>query len=150
MIFLRGNVPSLKNGKVKGIFHPKTVTKYLRSLNIQDYSARKGYVKGYVSKDKPNLFIKYVGDYFKNINYPMVLGLHFVRNSAKRLFDFNNANHIITDLLTAHNFIEDDNMKYLIPTPFKINGKWYSVDKKNPGVWLKILDPNDFLDIKIT
>lgn len=148
MIFIKGNVPSLKNGKIKGIYHPKTVTKYLRSLNIQNYSVGKGIVKGYRDKNKPNLFLEQVGDYFKDIQYPFVLGVHFVRDS-KRKADFHNLCHIIFDLLSAHHIIEDDNMKCVFPAPFKINGNWYSIDKENPGVWLKILNPDDFVDIKI-
>jgi hypothetical protein len=56
MIFIKGNVPSLKNSKIKGIYHPKTVTKYLRSLNIQGYSASKKTVKEYKDPNRPNLF----------------------------------------------------------------------------------------------
>ena len=148
MIFISGNVPSLKNGKVRGIYHSKTVTKYLRSLNIQNYSASKKIVKGYRDKQKPNLFIEQVGQYFENIEYPIVLGMHFVRNSKRRA-DFQNLVHIVADLLVAHNFIIDDNMKYMFPVPFKINGNWFSIDKENAGVWLKILDPKKFLDIKM-
>ncbi len=148
MIFISGNVPSLKNGKVNGIYHPKTVTKYLRALNIQTYSVGKRTVKGYKDPDKPNLFLQQIGDYFKDVKHPIVLGVHFVRNSRRR-FDFHNIFQIIGDLLTAHNLIPDDNMHYLIPAPFKINRKWFTIDKQNPGVWLKILDPNDFLDIKL-
>lgn len=149
MIFIPGNAPSLKNSKVNKIYRPKTVTKYLRSLNIQDYSVTKRHVKGYVSKEKPNLFMKYVGDYFKDIEYPAVLGLHFVRNS-KRKFDFHNACHLCLDLLTAHHYIEDDNMNCIVPVPFMLNGKWYTIDKQNPGTWLRIFT-DDFSqwDIKM-
>jgi len=148
MIFIKGNTPSLKNSKIKGIYRPKTVVKYLRSLNIQNYSVSRGkvFVKGYKDPNKPNLFREQVGDYFKNPEHPIILGMHFVRNSRIK-FDFNNANHIVTDLLTAHHYIEDDNIHYLIPAPFKINGKWFSIDKQNPGVWLTKLDPDDFLDV---
>ena len=40
-------------------------------------------------------------------DYPIIIGYHHVRKS-KRLFDFSNSVEIIQDLLTAHNFIEDD------------------------------------------
>lgn len=148
MIFLRGNVPSLKNGKIKGIYHPKTVTAYLRSLNIQSYSASRKEVKGYKDINKPNLFMKQIGDYLKDIEYPLLLGIHPVRDSL-RSADFNNLSHIISDLLTAHDLIKDDNMRWFFPVPFKINGEFYSIDRDNPGVWLTILNKNDFLDIKI-
>lgn len=148
MIFIPGNTPSSKNGKVNGIYHSKTVTKYLRSLGIQNYSVSKRTVKGYRDPQRKNLFIECVGDYFKDREYPIVLGVHFVRNS-RRKFDFHNICQVVMDLLLAHHFIEDDNMHYLIPAPFKINGRWFSIDKENPGVWLKILNPNDFLDLKM-
>ena len=48
-IFIPGNVPSLKNSKVKtgrGIFASPTVTKYLKSLGIQRFSSRKKEVVG--------------------------------------------------------------------------------------------------------
>jgi hypothetical protein len=146
MIFLKGNVPSLKNGKPNGIYHSKTVTKYLRSLNIQTYSASKGIVKGYKDPDRPDLFIEQIGNYFKGIEYPILLGMHFVRNSRRKA-DFQNLVHIVADLLVAHHYIKDDNMHYFFPIPFKINGRWFSINKENPGVWLKLLDPKDFLDV---
>jgi len=146
MIFIKGNVPSLKNGKPNGIYHSKSVTKYLRSLNIQGYSASRKTVKEYKDPNRPNLFRQQIGKYFDSIDYPIVLGMHFVRNS-KRRFDLLNSTHIIHDLLTAHDYITDDNMTCIIPAFFKINGDWYSVNKQNPGVWLKILDVSLFPNI---
>ena len=146
MIFIHGNVPSLKNGKPNGIYHSKSVTKYLRSLNIQGYSASRKTVKEYKDPNRPNLFRQQIGNFFDKINYPIILGMHFVRNS-KRKADFTNVSHIICDLLTAHNYIPDDNMEYLFPVPFRVNGDWYSVNKENPGVWLKILDVSLFPNI---
>ena len=69
---------------------------------------------------------------------PIKMGFHFIRNS-KRDFDFNNANQIIMDLLVAHDVIEDDCMRIIVPFPLEINGTFYSVDKENPGVYIKIL-----------
>jgi len=148
MIFIPGNVPSLKNGKPNGIYHSKPVTKYLRSLNIQTYSASKGIVKGYKDPDRPDLFIEQIGNYFKGIEYPILLGMHFVRNSRRKA-DFQNLVHIVADLLVAHHYIKDDNMHYFFPVPFKINGRWFSINKENPGVWLRIMSPKDFLDVKM-
>lgn len=147
MIFIKGNVPSLKNGKPNGIYHSKSVTKYLRSLNIQGYSASRKTVKEYKDSNRPNLFRQQIGNYFDNIDYPIVLGMHFVRNSYRRKFDLMNAAAILHDLLTAHEYIEDDNATCIIPAFFRINNQWYSVDKENPGVWLKILDVSLFPNI---
>ena len=68
---------------------------------------------------------------------PFEIGFHFVRKS-KHKFDFNNANQIIADLLTAHGIIEDDNMDYFIPYAFKMNEQYYTIDKENPGVYIKL------------
>lgn len=141
-IFIPGNVPSLKNSKIKtntGIFHSKTVTKYLRSLNIQNYSTTRKTIKGYVSKDKPNLF-KEVFDKnnIKKITTQTEIYFHFVRKS-KHKFDFVNAVQIICDLMVAHDYIEDDNMDYLIPIPYKKDDRWYSYNKEFPGVYIRIL-----------
>tara|TARA_R110000822_G_scaffold70607_1_gene170719 strand:+ start:5094 stop:5588 length:495 start_codon:yes stop_codon:yes gene_type:complete len=154
MIFIPHNVPSLKNSKVKtskGIFASPTVSKYIRKLGIQGFNSRKKEVKGYVDKARPNEFealrVKFEtmragkGD-------PLIIGYHQVRNS-KRLFDFSNSVEILQDLMTAHDFIEDDNVKYVFPVPMSIDGRLinesnprefplYSVDKDNAGVWIKI------------
>lgn len=155
MIFIEGNVPSLKNSKVKtsrGIFSSPTVNKYIRKLGIQSFSSSKKYVKGYVDKkSRPNIFAektKKLKKEIENKGFPIFIGYHHVRKS-KRLFDFSNSVEIIQDLLTAHNIIEDDNVKFVFPIPMTKEGKlptdknirkqnWYSINKENPGVYIKI------------
>ena len=147
MIFIPFNVPSLKNSKIattigKGknrriiLLPSKTVKKYLQKLGIKKYSMNTG-VECY--KNKPNLFREAIGNYFDGRKYPVVVKFFFVRGS-KHKFDFHNAVQIIADLLTAHGFIEDDNMDCFIPVPMLMDGKWYGFDKERPGVWLKIVD----------
>jgi hypothetical protein len=154
IIFLPHNVPSLKNSKVKtskGIFASPTVSKYIRKLGIQGFNSRKKTVKGYVDTSRPNQF-EALRLKFKAMKQgkgdPLIIGYHQVRNS-KRLFDFSNSVEILQDLMTAHDFIEDDNVKYVFPVPMSLEGKLinennprefplYSVDKDNPGVWIKI------------
>lgn len=153
MVFIPGNVPSLKNSKVKtsrGIFHSPTVSKFIRSLGIQHFNSRKKEIKGYKDPLRPNQ-IEALRDSFKAMkagkNDPIIIGYHQIRNS-KRLFDFSNSVELIQDLMTAHDFIEDDNVKYVFPVPMSIDGRLitesdprafplYSVDKNNPGVWIK-------------
>lgn len=140
MIFIKGNVPSSKNSKVatsRGVFHSKAVRKYLQQIGVKNYSVRRHEVDEY--KKRCNSFREAVGAYFDQITYPCMLGLHFVR-STKRQFDFHNISQIVLDLLVAHSFIEDDSMTYLIPFPFQIDGRWFTVDKDNPGVYLKIME----------
>lgn len=145
-IFIPNNVPSLKNNKVLGKFHSKTVRQYLRSFNIikMDVNANM-YERIKCYKGKPNLFYRALEPYFRilkekypNSLDPLICQLHFVR-STKREFDFNNASQIICDLFTSHSFIKDDSMKYLICVPYKKEDKWYSVDPQNPGVYIKLI-----------
>ena len=140
MIFIPGNVPSSKNSKVatsKGVFHSKTVAKYLRSIGVKSYNLRYRTVAEY--RQRANLFRQSVGSYFDGIQYPVVLGFHFVRDT-RRQFDFHNACQVIADLLVAHGYLQDDSMDYLIPVPHMVNGRWYSLDRINPGVFLEIVN----------
>ena len=154
MVFIPGNIPSLKNSKVKtsrGIFSSPTVSKFLRSIGIQGFNSRKKTVKGYIDTSRPNQF-EALRSRFESMRKgkgdPLIIGYHQVRNS-KRLFDFSNSVEIVQDLMTAHDFIEDDNVKFVFPVPMTIDGKLpvegkvrdeplYSVDKENPGVWIKL------------
>jgi hypothetical protein len=142
-LFIEGNVPSLKNAKIKtsrGIFSSKTVKNYLRSLGIQSYSSRGKFVLKYARRD--NEFQKCAAYFDKYlVEKPHEIGFHFIRGS-KHKFDFNNASQILADLMTAHDFIEDDDMDNFLPYPMKIEGKAYSYDKENPGVLIKILNKN--------
>jgi len=145
--FIKGNIPSLKNSKVmtkKGIFRSKTVNKYLQKIGVADYSVSKKTVRDY--KTRPNLFRKALKGFpkLKESDYPIALGFHFVRDS-KREADFINMVQVLQDLMVAHGFIFDDSMKYLEPFPMHIEGidRCYSVDKDNPGVYIRILKIKD-------
>ncbi len=149
MIFIPHNVPSLKNSKIattigKGdsrrttLLPSKSVKKYLQKIGVKRYSAK--YVEEYATRE--NLFRESVGDYFQGVVSPVIVKFHFVRDSNRK-FDFHNAVQIVADLLVAHGFIDDDNMDYFIPVPMRSGGKWYSVDKKNPGVYLKKVESPD-------
>lgn len=136
LIFIEGNVPSLKNSKQ---FIPSRVTKngkIIRSMLIPSKTVTK-YLKSYEYQfmgRQPRL------DFINNTNemQPKLIGFHFVRGS-KHKFDFGNACQIIQDLMVKHGWIEDDNMDFLIPIPFPMNGLWYSYNKLNPGVYIKII-----------
>lgn len=142
LIFIPGNVPSSKNSRIntnKGSFASKTVKSYLNSLGIQSYSSSKKLVKGYVNKS--NLIENLREDFLKQTSgkeLPLEIGFHFVRDS-RRKFDFHNIVQVVLDLMTAHNIIIDDNMDCVIPFALKIDSKFYSVDKENCGVWIKII-----------
>lgn len=119
-----------------GLFYSKTVRNYLNSLGIKSYSLRKKEVIGF--KNRRNLFFDLLKD-VRIESYPVIVCFHFVRNS-RRSFDFNNATHIILDLLVAHKIIEDDSMDYVIPQCYWKDSKHYTYDKNNPGVYIKFID----------
>lgn len=153
MIFIEGSVPSLKNSKVKtsrGIFHSPTVSRYIRALGIQHFNSRKKEVKGYVDPNRPNVIEGLRKEFeamLKGKENPIFIGYHHIRKTHA-LFDFSNSVELIQDLLTSHDIIMDDNVKYVFPIPMTINGElpnednlrtenWYTVDKENHGVWIK-------------
>lgn len=116
----------------------KTVRKYLSNLGIQSFSSSKKEVTLY--KTKPLLFpVEELRELFEDIEYPAVVGMHFIRGT-RHSFDFSNVQQITADLLTAFDIIPDDNMDYFIPVPLMIGGKYYSYDKENPGVYIEILN----------
>ena len=146
-VFISGNIPSSKNSKVatsKGVFHSKTVTKWLREQGIQHYSASKKEVALYKTKpcvfpikDLQKLLMRNGSEYGKSSS-PIKIGIHFVRQT-KAKFDFHNICQILFDLMVAFDIIEDDNMDCILPFPMQMNGAWYSVDKDNPGAYIAIL-----------
>lgn len=144
-VFIKGNVPSLKNGKsvsnIKGkirVNHSAQVSEYLRSFGISHYSSSKKTVDYFKTKE-PSFPTKELRELFKDSSFPTIIGFHFIRESKHR-WDFHNAVQIVLDLLTALDIIPDDNMDYVIPQCLWINEKHFSYDKENPGVIIKIIN----------
>lgn len=142
MVFIQGNIPSSKNSKVAtstGVFHSKTVAKFLREQGILHYSAGRKEVTYY--KTRPCIFpVAELSQLFsqKTGIKPAKIGIHFVRQT-KAKFDFHNICQILFDLMVAFDIIDDDNMDCVLPFPMEIDGKWYSVDKNKPGVWIAVI-----------
>jgi Holliday junction resolvase RusA-like endonuclease len=123
-IFIPGNVPSSKNSRMM----TKSGLLIKSPLCFKYEKATKDI---FVEKSKE--FREYVGE----IDKPLFIRLHFVRDSKRRC-DFHNLTQFIADLLAKNGWIEDDNMNQVFFVPYKIEGKWYSVDKENCGVWIKV------------
>ena len=123
-VFIAGNFPSFKNSKQyvgKGrLIMSKTVQKYLRQFEYQ---------------------WKTIPYQFANENYPLLVGFHFVRGTRHK-FDFHNMVQGCADLMVKYGWIKDDSMDYFIPFPILSleNGEYYSYNKENPGVIIKILN----------
>lgn len=140
-IFIPGNVPSSKNSKIKskkGVFHSKAVRNYLSDLGIKSFSTRNKEVDNH--KTKEDIFgdrVRVLRDKLRNQDPPYKIGFHFVRKD-RRSFDFHNMVQIIADLLVAYDVMEDDDMDHFIPVPYFKNKNYYSIDKEDPGVYIKL------------
>ena len=147
MVFISGSIPSSKNSKVatsKGVFHSKTVAKFLREQGIQHYSVSKKEVTYYKTKpcvfpvDELKLLVLKQKIRSDILPGPIKIGIHFIRQT-KAKFDFHNICQILFDLMVAFDIIDDDNMDCVLPFPMQMNGNWYTVDKDNPGAYIAIL-----------
>ena len=136
-VFIPHNTPSSKNSR-QGNFMSEQCRHYLQKIGVQDYSSSKKTVTDY--KTRANLFRQLFEDEgWEKPSGRAMIGVHFVRKSRHR-FDWHNIVQIIFDLMTAHDLIEDDDMEWLIPVPYKRNGKWYTYDKKNPGAYIRLIE----------
>lgn len=114
--FIAGNVPSLKNGKVKtkwGLIASKAVRRYQKERGKQ-WSEEK-FKEDFLNE-------------LKGKEFPVKLHMYFVRDS-KRKFDYVNACQLPLDLLVKANLLPDDNADYVIPV---FDG--YHIDKQNAGI----------------
>lgn len=117
-IWIPGNVPSSKNGKIwtgKFLVHSKACRRYIKETR-----------KYYSDPELKKLFIK------ATKTLPIDVYFQFYRNS-KRKFDFINAAQIVQDLMVKHGWIEDDNADIINPHFLP-----YIYDKNEPGVSIKI------------
>ena len=141
-IFIKNNIPSLKNSKVKtsrGIFPSKTVTNFLRSYGIKHYSSSKKTVEGYArTTDTFKPIADRLRDELSKVDEPYKLQFYFVRKTKGR-FDFGNCVELVADLFSAYNCWEDDNADVFLPFPWVIDNACYKVDKDNPGVYIKVI-----------
>lgn len=118
--FLEGNVPSLKNSKVKtkwGLIPSKTVRRYVKE-------------KEYQYKDDE--FRERFKEALEGKEFPIKLHMYIIRDS-RRKFDYVNIAQLPLDLLVKHGHLPDDNADIVIPV---FDG--YHVDKKEAGMKLWI------------
>jgi hypothetical protein len=116
VFFAEGNMPSLKNGKVKtkwGLIPSKTVRRYMKERSDQWFDEE--FKKEFLSQ-------------IENKEFPIKLHLYFIRDSRRRA-DYVNLAQLPLDLLVKANLLPDDNMDYLCPV---FDG--YHIDKQNAGI----------------
>lgn len=125
MIFIKSNVPSSKNNKVwtgRHLVWSKRALAYKKETKDQFL-------------ENKELFLSMLKDHRE----PYAIGFHFVRNNRHK-FDFVNMVQTVQDLMVEYGYLEDDNTSIMLPFPFKIDDKYYSINTENPGVYITILN----------
>jgi len=112
--------------------------KFLCNLGILEFSVKEKSVTGY--SNRVNMFWVYTEPMRKALEGrkpPHRIGFYFVRSNMKHGFRPLVAVGIIGELLVAHNILISDDAENFIPV-FIPNqrGKFYHMDRKNPGVYL--------------
>jgi hypothetical protein len=113
-IFIAGNVPSSKNGRVwtgKYFVASKATQKYWKASKSEWIEHKQIFV-----------------DALKDVPKPYKVRFKFIRNSTRR-FDYPNPLQTVLDLMVDHQWIEDDNADVIIPKFMP-----YAIDYKMPGV----------------
>ena len=116
--WIPGNVPSSKNSRRwtgKYFIASKTVMKY-RMDTKADYIRIAPQFKYEIAK----------------YEFPLTITFKFVRGTRHK-FDYINPCQTVQDDMVKHNWIEDDNMNFIIP-----KFEPYEYDKERPGVWIEI------------
>mgnify|MGYP003136857359 CR=1 FL=1 len=118
-IFIPGNVPSSKNGRVwtgRYSIASKATRRYWKESELYWIKLRKEFTKQ-----------------LKKLEKPYKIKFTFIRKS-KHKFDYINPCQTVQDLMVKHKWLEDDNCDIINP----VFGN-YKYDKDKPGVIIKIL-----------
>ena len=126
LLFIPGAVPSSKNSRMmtknNGFIASKATQKYRKITPWYFKMHKAAFMKMLEGKQKP-----------------YVIGMHFVR-ATKHAWDFNNPCQTIQDEMVKNGYISDDNVHEMIPVPLKINGRFWTLNKTQAGVYITVLD----------
>jgi len=125
LIFIPGHVPSSKNSRRNtktGRSFPSKATVLWRQVSR--------YYWGKYRKDFVQMSFGHES--------PLIVGLHFVRKT-KHIWDFVNPVQTIQDEMVHQGWIPEDTVSQIFPVPLNVEGSYWSIDKNNPGVYIKIL-----------
>lgn len=128
LYFIEGNVPSSKNSK------RWTGKRLISSANTFKYKKS--------SKDHFLSIKEMLLNELKELEKPYFIGFHLVRKT-KHKYDFINPLQTIQDIMVELELLDDDNVSVMYPLPLKVNGKFTTYDKENPGVYIKIITDYD-------
>ena len=123
MLCKEGNVQSRNNAKRwtgKMRINSKTVMTYIKETDKQDTRFRSD-----------------LQERVRGMNVPIIVSFQFVRVTRHR-FDYINPAQTVQDLMVKNDWIEDDNMEFIIP-----HFEPYEYDKENPGVEIRVYERTD-------
>lgn len=145
MVFIPYEVPSSKNSKTttkSGIpVSSKAVTRYLQLVGVKGYSSRLKSYENYKTANRINYYEKLREDWkaLPRVDEgPIFVGVHFVRKGNGR-YDFHNMVQLVADLMTAHGWIEDDDVAHTYFVPMAFGEALHTVDNTKFGVYLTVL-----------
>lgn len=128
MIIIIGNLYSSKNHK-RIVFNSRTKKPFLIKAK-KTLEAEDGLLIQLQSKK--SAWLKMVG---KEPSYPLAVSFKIYRQTKQR-FDYVNLVQSICDLMIKAGYLPDDSADYFIPVFSP-----YEVDKKNPRVEIRIVQP---------
>ena len=123
-IFIPYNVPSSKNSR-----------RWTGKMSIASKPTMRYYkLTETIYPDFKGKFLKLLEGHIP----PYKIGLHFVRDSRRR-YDWVNPVQTIQDRMVKFEWLEDDNVTFMFPFPYKKKGVFTTYDKNNPGVYIKVI-----------
>lgn len=126
MIFIKGQVPSLKNSK-QLFKNKKTGKTFITSSALCKKYVEKTDIHYRIFKSR---FLEMIKDKQK----PYRIEMFFVRDKHKA-FDYINVSQIVFDLMQHHEWIEKDDNRNVVPN----FDRGYGYDSKLPGVIIRVL-----------
>lgn len=133
LLYIPGSVPSSKNSRMmtknNGFIASKATQKYRKVTPWFFAQHKQAFLKMLEGKEKPYL-----------------IGMHFVRGTRHE-WDFNNPCQTLQDEMVKNRYLDDDNINQMVPVPLKINGRFWTLNKEQAGVYFTVLESvcdNDF------
>ncbi len=89
-------------------------------------------------------------EFFEDPEYPIILGFHFVLPD-KKYYKYTSLINVVVKGLADLKYIKNDSVRHINPVilPVEEKGKparWFTIDKKYPGVNLSIIQPYDIVE----
>lgn len=147
-IFIPGEVPSAKNFKTiafKATGDRKAKWRHLNARSgrwdygvpfIMDSDFAKSYRKVITVFYQKNAFR--FKQLIRDQEFPLHIEFLFVRRTKGR-WDFNNLTEIVQDMMVECGWLEDDNVKFILPHPPRSPKEGFIVNSRIQGVFIKIM-----------